>query len=71
MIPAVITFLYCKTSFQNFYSLEIFHPIVFNAFYCKSGLCELVVVPVSASYYSSSSSFGTIIFKITVIVLEP
>ena len=31
------------------------------------------VVPVSASYYSSSSSFGTIIFKITVpvLVLEP
>ena len=31
------------------------------------------VVPVSASYYSSSSSYGTIIFRITVLVpiLEP
>ena len=30
---------------------------------------EFSVDPVSASYYSSSSSFGTIIFKITVLVL--
>jgi len=31
--------------------------------------CQISVVPVSASYYNSSSSFGTIFIKIAALIL--
>ena len=52
----------CVPYYQLLLESEVRLPFICN-YVCIS------VVPVSASYYSSSSSFGTIIFKITVLVL--